>query len=59
MQCGVAPAGRYSARNVGGHAPSNASARPVAAVNSPNKELSRAMLKSPHTTARGPASFTT
>ena len=28
MQCGVAPAGRYSARNVGGHAPSNASASP-------------------------------
>ena len=26
MQCVVAPAGRYSARNVGGHAPPNASA---------------------------------
>src|SRR5262249_5920174 len=37
----------------------NASASPVAAMKSPNKELSRAMLKSPQTTARGPASFTT
>ena len=59
MQWGVAPAGRYSARNVGGHAPSNASASPVAAVNSPNEAISRAMLESPHTTAQGPASFTT
>ena len=59
MQCVVAPAGRYSARNVAGHAPPNASASPVAAVKSPNKGLSRAMLKSPQTTARGPASFTT
>ena len=44
------------ARNVGGHPPSNASASPVAAVKSPNKGLSRLMLKSPQTTARGPAS---
>ena len=29
MQCVVAPAGRYSARNVAGHAPPNASASPV------------------------------
>jgi hypothetical protein len=31
----------------------------LAAVNSPNKALSRAMLKSQQATARGPASFTT
>ena len=33
--------------------------RPPSGVNSPNKGLSRAMLKSPHTTARGPSWFTT
>jgi hypothetical protein len=31
MQCGVSPAGRYSARNVARQLPPNASASPVAA----------------------------
>src|SRR6202044_3746077 len=46
MQCGSLPAGRYSARNVGGHLPSKASASPVSAMKSSNRELSRATLKS-------------
>ena len=37
MQCVVVPAGRYSARNVAGQAPPNASASPVAAMNSPTR----------------------
>ena len=51
MQCGVSPAGRYSARNVGGQLPSNASSSPVSVTKPLNRELPRSMLKSPHATA--------
>jgi hypothetical protein len=58
MQCGVSPAGRYSARKVAGQLPPNASTSPVPATKSSNSELPRSMLKSPHTTA-GPATLST
>jgi hypothetical protein len=51
MQRGVAPAGRYSARNVGGQFPSNASPSAASAMKSLNWAESRSILKSPQTTA--------
>ena len=59
MQCGISPAGRYSARNVGGQLPSNASSSPVSVTKPLNRELPRSMLKSPHTTAGAQTPCTT